>query len=115
MAYLRAGYWVIHASARSGTLHVREVDELGRVTGTVFGEPISGWWSERARRLTFLRNGCRSDGCVEQGYEGYAWDEPADAGLRSYFLAGSFETFGGGGGAKDRQSFGWFASFPGTA
>ncbi len=28
---------------------------------------------------------------------------------RAYFLAGSYETFGGGGGARDRQSFGWFA------
>ena len=49
-----------------------------------------------------------SDG---QGFEGYAWDESAGPGLqRSYHLAGSYDTFGGGGGAKDRQTFGWFAT-----
>jgi hypothetical protein len=51
-----------------------------------------------------------------QGFEGYAWDESADVGEpRTYYLAGSYETFGGGGGAKDRQSFGWFASLTGAA
>jgi len=75
----------------------------------VCDEPITGWWSERARRLTFARELSQANGSGEQGFEGYAWDEPAAGGSRLYHLAGSYETFGGGGGAKDRQSFGWFA------
>ncbi len=50
-------------------------------------------------------------GSDEQAFEGYAWDERAEVGFpRIYHLAGSYGTFGGGGGAKDRQSFGWFAT-----
>jgi hypothetical protein len=85
-----------------------EIDDVGRVSGTFLDDPITRWWSERARRLTFVRERKRavSD---DQGFEGYAWDEP-NGPSRAYYLAGSYETFGGGGGAKDRQSFGWFAT-----
>jgi hypothetical protein len=31
---------------RSG---ITEIDELGRISGTLFDEPIAGWWSERGR------------------------------------------------------------------
>jgi hypothetical protein len=110
MAYLKIGDWRIHASGIRGTLRIQEIDEIGRVFGTVYDEPIRGWWSERARRLAFVRERRRAGASDDQGFEGYAWDEPAKAGLpRAYYLAGSYETFGGGGGAKDRQSFGWFA------
>jgi hypothetical protein len=106
---LKIGDWSMHASGIRGTLCIREIDAVGRISGTVCGEPIEGWWSERAHRLTFVRE--QADASDAQGFEGYAWDEPAAGGPpRSYHLAGSYETFGGGGGAKDRQSFGWFAT-----
>jgi hypothetical protein len=112
MAYLKVGDWSIHANGIRGTLCIQEIDELGRIFGTVCDEPIRGWWSERAHRLTFVRERAQADGSADQGFEGYAWDEPAAGGSpRLYHLAGSYETFGGGGGAKDRQSFGWFATF----
>jgi len=111
MSYLKVGDWSIHANGIRGTLRIIEIDELGRVSGTLFDEPITGWWSERARRLAFVREQARADASNERGFEGYAWDERLDAGApRAYYLAGSYETFGGGGGAKDRQSFGWFAT-----
>jgi hypothetical protein len=109
VAYLHSGDWEIDANGVRGTLRVDEIDALGRISGTLFGQRITGWWSERARRLSFIRAGEEADG--EQGYEGYAWDERPDAGQpRVYHLAGSFETFGGRNGAKDRQTFGWFAT-----
>jgi hypothetical protein len=115
MAYLKTGDWSIHVNGIRGTLQIREIDELGRVSGTLFGDPVSGWWSERARRLTFVRGRSRAGASEAQGFEGYAWDERADVGgPRAYHLAGSYETFGGGGGAKDRQSFGWFATLSRT-
>jgi hypothetical protein len=114
MAYLKIDEWSIHASGNRWTLHIREIDELGRVSGTVCDEPISGWWSERAHRLTFVRERGQADASDAQGFEGYGWDELAAAGSpRAYHLAGSYETFGGGGGAQDRQSFGWFATYVG--
>jgi len=114
MSYLKVGVWSIHAGGISGTLRVDEIDELGRVSGTLFDEPITGWWSERARRLAFVRERRGTTGFDGQGFEGYAWDERPDGGVpRTYLLAGSYETFGGGGGAKDRQSFGWFATLEG--
>jgi hypothetical protein len=115
MPYLKVGDWSIHANGIRGLLRISAIDELGRVSGTVFDEPITGWWSERARRLTFVREQARADASDEQGFEGYAWDERLDARVpRTYYLAGSYETFGGGGGAKDRQSFGWFAALART-
>jgi hypothetical protein len=112
------GDWEIHANGRRGTLRIRSIDQLGRVSGRMFDQRITGWWNERGRRLTFALAGDGTDSSDGQGFEGYAWDEPADLGLqRSYHLAGSYDTFGGGGGAKDRQSFGWFATLvrPGPA
>ncbi len=110
MSYLKIGDWRVHTNGIRGTLRIREIDELGRVSGTLFDEPISGWWSERARRLAFVWERTRTNASDDQGFEGYAWDESADGGApRAYYLAGSYETFGGGGGAKDRQSFGWYA------
>jgi hypothetical protein len=112
MAYLKLGDWNIHASGTRGTLRIREIDDLGRVFGTMCDESIRGWWSERARRLTFVRERGHADASDEQGFKGYAWDEPTEVGApRIYYLSGSYETFGGGDGAKDRQSFGWFATF----
>jgi hypothetical protein len=110
MTYLKVGEWDIRANGIHGTLHICEIDELGRVWGTFLDARITGWWSERARRLTFVRDRTTADALDEQGFEGYAWDELLDpSDVRVYYLAGSYQTFGGGGGAKDRQSFGWFA------
>lgn len=111
MTYLKVGDWEVHANGIEGTLRIRRIDELGRVNGTIFDQPITGWWSERARRLIFNQNGEEADSSNDRAYEGYAWDEPGGSATpRLYHLAGSYETFGGGGGAKDRQTFGWFAT-----
>lgn len=111
MSYLKIGEWEIHANGGRGTLRLEEIDELGRIFGTAFEQRITGWWSERARRLTFVRENGDSETTADQAYEGYGWDElPAPGEPRVYYLAGSYEAFAGGGGAKDRQSFGWVAT-----
>jgi hypothetical protein len=61
VTYLKAGDGEVHANGGRDTLHIRHVDELGRVSGSVFGQPITGWWSERARRLVFSQNGEEAD------------------------------------------------------
>jgi hypothetical protein len=109
--YLKIGEWEAHVNGTRGTLRIRRIDELGRITGDMSDQPIVGWWSERAHRLTFVLNRNGQDAADDRAFEGYAWDEPGAVGVpRSYYLAGSYETFGGGGGAKDRQTLGWFAT-----
>ena len=111
MTYLKVGDWDVHVNGARQTLRIRRIDEIGRVTGTLIEEPIVGWWSERAHRLTFVLSRDGEDAADDLAFEGYAWDEPNGLGVpRTYHLAGSYETFGGGGGAKDRQTFGWFAT-----
>jgi hypothetical protein len=111
VAYLKIGDWEIHASGRQIKLEIRRIDEIGRISGKLDGRPISGWWNERAARLTFVVDADGEHSSDDRAYAGYAWDEPADPGsLRSYYLAGCYDTFGGGGGAKDRETFGWFAT-----
>jgi len=57
-------------------------------------------------------DGATDDRSDDLAFAGYAWDEPAEApgSERRYHLAGTYDTFGGGGGAKDRETFGWFAT-----
>jgi hypothetical protein len=111
MSYLKVGEWELHVNGGRAVLRIRRIDEIGRVTGDLFGRPIVGWWSERAHRLTFVLSRNGEDAADDLAFEGYAWDEPSRPGIpRDYHLAGSYETFGGGGGAKDRQTFGWFAT-----
>src|SRR5436190_530103 len=71
------GDWEMHVNGGQGTLRIRRIDELGRISGSVFGKPITGWWSERARRLVFSQNGEEADPSDDRAYEGYAWDEPS--------------------------------------
>jgi hypothetical protein len=112
MAYLKIGDWEIRASGKRGRLQIAAIDDIGRVSGRVFGHRFSGWWNERGHRLTFVVDGAADDRSDDQAFSGYAWDEPPESpGVdRLYHLAGSYDTFGGGGGAKDRQTFGWFAT-----
>lgn len=112
MTYLKIGDWDIQANGRHGTLRIRDIDAIGRVSGRIFDFRFSGWWNERGRRLTFVLDGSAEDSSDDQAFSGYAWDEPEGVlGIeRRYHLAGSYDTFGGGGGAKDRQTFGWFAT-----
>ena len=118
MPYLKIGDWDISANGSRGTLRIRHIDEMGRVSGSLFGYHINGWWNERGHRLTFVlaRDGDNSSDA--QAFAGYAWDEPDESRFqRTYHLAGSYDTFGGGGGAKERETFGWYAMLtrPGPA
>jgi hypothetical protein len=61
VSYLKMGDWSAHANGIRGTLRISSIDELGRVSGTLSDEPITGWWSERARPLTFLREDRQTD------------------------------------------------------
>lgn len=112
MTYLKTGDWNMHTNGRQLRLDIRRIDEIGRVNGTLDGHPLSGWWNERSHRLTFLVDANSEPSSNDQAFTGYAWDQPptSPGQQRTYHLAGSYDTFGGGGGAKDRETFGWFAT-----
>jgi hypothetical protein len=108
MAYLQTGTWQVDGNGSRGDLIIQGIDSRGRVSGTIYGQSINGWWDEDARRITFLRVPNQQDPRSEQTFDGYAWDEPAGADT-DFFLAGSFETYAGGGGSAKRPTYGWFA------
>jgi hypothetical protein len=112
MGYLKIGDWEIRANGRRATLRIVTIDEIGRMSGKLGDRRFSGWWNERGRRVTFVLDGAADDRSDDLAFAGYAWDEPVEApgSERRYHLAGTYDTFGGGGGAKDRETFGWFAT-----
>ena len=102
---LMTGNWNINANGSHGVLNIIGVDSQGRLNATVYGDQVVGWWDEEDRRITFLR---QRDGQAIQSFSGYTWDEAAAHHI--HYLAGSFETYAGGGGTAARPTYGWFAS-----
>ncbi len=97
--------WDFDGNGFLGTLNLT-VDGLGNVTGTVFGDPIQGFYNNIANEIMFIRqiNGV-ADPSFAQVYTGYYWQEGA---LDN--LAGSFEGFQASGASAGRHRFGWKAS-----
>jgi hypothetical protein len=99
---LPTGDWQINGNGWPGTLAV-SVDGNGNVTGTVYGDPIQGFWGEGAQKLTFLRSP-NNDPSSSQIYTGYLFKRGS-----TDTLAGSFQGFAGTGGAARRAVYGWLA------
>lgn len=111
MASLAEGTWSVEGNGYRGELVIQGVDAQGRVSGTIYGQQISGWWDEAAGRLTFLRMGDPADPTSYQAWDGYQWDDlnPQPGENKRSHLAGSFETFAGAGGTAQRPTYGWYA------
>lgn len=107
---LPTGNWQINGNGWPGTLAL-SVDGNGNVTGTVYGNPIQGFWDDAAQKLMFLRSP-NSDPSTGQIYTGYLFKRDS-----TYTLAGSFQGFAGSGGVATRAVWGWFADWhdPGVA
>ncbi len=105
---LVAGKWDINGNGAEGTLVIQGVDGQGRLQGTVFGQKLVGWWDEEDKRITFLRVSDPANPASFQTFSGYHWDEEKGFG-RIHYLAGSFETYAGGGGSAKRPTYGWYA------
>jgi hypothetical protein len=100
--------WKINANGFEGDLILSAVDAEGRLTGTVLGNNIVGFWDEASQRITFIRVSNPTDHKFDQVYTGYLFRNPL--GPDSVFtLAGSFQTFQGTWGSAQRNVFGWFA------
>ena len=103
----KPAHWSILGNGHLGHL-VFYADAEGRVTGTVFGDQIIGFWDEETGKLTFVRIPKSKQPDAYQFYTGYrfSWSE-IDGSLR-HGLAGAFEAFAGTGAKYQRVTFGWY-------
>ena len=86
----------------------------GRLTGTVFGNQITGFWNEATRTVTFFREppGATPNYGAVQVYTGYLFQNPrVPVGSENVTLtlAGSFVALAGSGGTAQRTVYGWYA------
>ena len=97
------GSWKINANASEGELVIESITD-GKVEGKLLGDRIRGFYDERTKCLSVLRLG--GDGVGFQSYKGYLFINPEEKQIR-YHFAGTFQVFGGEGGAG--TEYGWFA------
>jgi hypothetical protein len=91
------------------------VDAQGHVTGNLVRrdggvDAITGFWSESAKKLTFVRT--INNPSIIQVFTGYllnAGTTFCSTGEFNKMMAGSFEAFASTGATRDRTLFGWVA------
>lgn len=109
------GTWEVVANGASLTLNIVSVDSLGHVTGNLVRsdggvDSITGFWSESAKKLTFVRT--INNPSVIQVFTGYLLNSGTtfcSTGEFNKMMAGSFEAFASTGANRDRTLFGWSA------
>src|SRR5262245_59315395 len=88
---LPSGSWNINASGTVGTLTVAP-DGMGGFNGTVFGQPLVGFFDETARTFRFLRV-MSPDLSTFQVYTGVLFQCSTAPNTITFTLAGTFEVF----------------------
>ena len=109
---LTIAIWNINANGHEGQLNIASVDPQGNLSGTVFGNPIQGFWDEDAQKITFMRIINASDPSLTQIYTGFRFQNPITPGAGedvTQTLTGFFEAFSGSGATAQSNLFGWFA------
>jgi hypothetical protein len=118
---LQAGSWTANVGGLPSQLQITAVDAQGNVSGSIAGNPISGFWDEDSQRITFLRAPSTVSGLsLQQLFVGYLFTDPINltglAGSVHFTLAGYVEdfltqapTFIGPPPSAKRSVFGWYA------
>lgn len=101
---LQLGQWNVNGNGFTGVLNLLGVDGSGNINGTVFGDPVAGFWDEVSQTITFLRISNPADPSTMQVYTGHMFSNGAQR-----TLAGAFEAFQGTGAVARRVKYGWFA------
>src|SRR5438105_146312 len=100
-ARAQTGEWTIDANGFLGQLNIVSIDGAGNLSGTVYGDPIVGFWDDDAKKITFIRVINPLDPLSFQIYTGFFFVDPlfwaGNQGDISYTLAGYFEAFSGTG------------------
>jgi hypothetical protein len=112
------GTWQINGNGWRGELVISS-DPQGNLSGTVFGNPIVGFWDEASQKIIFARSLNPADPFALQVYTGFHFDAnqplfggadgPPTAPFDFRVLTGSFEAFAAAGGAASRSVYGWMA------
>jgi hypothetical protein len=107
------GTWKIVNNGFPGDLVLR-VDSNGRVSGTVYGQEIFGFWDEDAKKIIFVRIINRADPTSYQIFTGFLFTpayrlNTGQSGEVAWMLAGYFEAFSGSGATAQRILYGWHA------
>jgi|GEM_PF-3059399 FlaG/FlaF family flagellin (archaellin) len=105
---LPIGEWEINGNGYKGTLKILAIDRNGNVQGSVFDNPITGFWDEDAQKIAFIRIIDSKDPSTLQFHTGYMFSTKEGAG-KLYTLTGSFEGFSGTGAKAQRTTYGWYA------
>jgi hypothetical protein len=67
---LSIGDWKFNGNGSTGTLKISSIDGNGNVQGSVFGDPIIGFWDEDAQKITFIRDLIGNSGMLTvQGFQ----------------------------------------------
>jgi hypothetical protein len=107
MAQNPSGIWHVNANGYIGDLNVTSYNAAnGRISGTVFGNPMQGFWDDNSKRITFTRTINIFFVNTIQVYTGYLFTGPENQSA----MAGSFEAFAGTGATVERPVYGWVAS-----
>lgn len=84
----------------------------GVVSGTMFGNPVSGFWDKVTKRLTVVR--VIADAFEQcQFFRGYSFSA-SFGGATHTFLTGDFEAGSKAGGREEQHTFGWLAVLRGS-
>jgi hypothetical protein len=115
---LQAGSWTANFGGVPSQLQITGVDAQGNVSGSIAGNPISGFWDEDSQRITLLR--APSPGF--QLFVGYLFTDPINltglTGSVHFTLTGYVEDFSmqaqapthiGPPPSAKRSVFGWYA------
>jgi len=108
-----SGTWTANNNGFTGTIVVHW-DGIGTITGTVFGNPMKGFYSATTNKVRFWRaaGGANVDGTAStvatadsiQIYTGYLFP------CGSYqCMAGTYESFAGTGATAVKPDYGWYA------
>jgi hypothetical protein len=68
------GTWQINGNGFRGELVISSVDPQGNLSGTVFGDPIVGFWDETSQKIIFARSLNPADPFALQVYTGFHFD-----------------------------------------
>ena len=83
----------------------------GTFTGTIFTNPITGFWDEVTKEITFIRdNPVSASPAASQIYTGYWHPDNVNAPLGLKRMSGSLVAFQGMGGSASRHVYGWTAT-----
>ena len=106
------GNWAFNANGYPTILSF-VIDSTGKVSGSVYGNPIIGFWDDIEHKILFMRM-VNENPASFQIYKGYMFEIMVQPNVCIRTLAGEFLTPAGAGGTPQRNEYGWIAQDQGV-